>query len=214
MVFRFLVQRYIYHLHHNPWPTNIITTGVTISIGDFIAQYVIEGRSFEKYDIKRTAHFAVVGCCLAAPSLLIWYRTLDKIVKGKTILATAKKIILDQALYSPYILATFFVSIDALNHKSLYQIQERFKKDYINTQINAYKFWPIAQTLNFCFVPSVYRILFLRGMAIIWNSYLSWSIHRRNFKGVNTTKNVLLEKEQKRPNGLMLTQLTLDKNKH
>ena len=117
---------------------------------------------------------------MVAPSLLVWYKILNKRIRSTTKIASFKKVILDQSLYAPYILSAFYVSIDLTDGKSVSEIKKRFKDDYFNTMKRSYQFWPISQTINFCFIPSVYRILFLRVMAIFWNSYLCWSVHRHS----------------------------------
>ena len=128
----------------------------------------------------------LIGSTITAPSLLIWYRVLDKVVKGSTRWTPIKKMAVDQVIYSPYILASVFLSIDILNGRSFSLIKERLKTEYVRTLIDSYYFWPASQTINFCFVPNAYRILFLRFAAIIWNTYLSWTINRSNLNKFET----------------------------
>ena len=41
--------------------TQAISTGVICGIGDVIAQELIERKGWEKYDIRRTAKFSMIG---------------------------------------------------------------------------------------------------------------------------------------------------------
>ena len=48
-------------LERRPLVTQAISTGVICGIGDVIAQELIERKGWEKYDIRRTAKFSMIG---------------------------------------------------------------------------------------------------------------------------------------------------------
>ena len=54
------------------------------------------------------------------------------------------------------------------------------KNAFYNVQalITNYKIWPVAQTLNFTFVPMQHRVGFVQIVAIFWNAYLSWMANK------------------------------------
>nr|ACO15358.1 Mpv17-like protein [Caligus clemensi] len=37
--------------------------------------------------------------------------------------------------------------------------------------------WPMAQLINFYFVPFLMRPLFVNFVALFWNSYLAWKLN-------------------------------------
>lgn len=44
--------------------------------------------------------------------------------------------------------------------------------------ITNYKIWPLAQVINFTFVPIQHRVGFVQLVAIFWNAYLSWMANK------------------------------------
>ena len=52
-----------------------VATGVLMTTGDVVAQRLVEGRP--RWDVARTAKFALVGACFFGPAWTIWYRNLD-----------------------------------------------------------------------------------------------------------------------------------------
>ena len=41
-----------------------------------------------------------------------------------------------------------------------------------------WKLWVPAQLINFGLVPLHFQVLFANGVAVAWNTYLSWATHR------------------------------------
>lgn len=39
--------------------------------------------------------------------------------------------------------------------------------------------WPVAQAVNFTFVPMDHRLLFANVVALCWNTYLAWRSEKR-----------------------------------
>ena len=62
--------------------------------------------------------------------------------------------------------------------KTPHEIKEMLQEHYVQTLITNYKIWPLAQTLNFTFVPIQHRVGFVQIVAIFWNAYLSWMANK------------------------------------
>ena len=62
--------------------------------------------------------------------------------------------------------------------KRPHEIKEMLQERYVQTLIKNYKIWPLAQTLNFTFVPIQHRVGFVQIVAIFWNAYLSWMANK------------------------------------
>ena len=58
------------------------------------------------------------------------------------------------------------------------KLKPMLQECYVQTLIKNYKIWPLAQTLNFTFVPIQHRVGFVQIVAIFWNAYLSWMANK------------------------------------
>ena len=67
---------------------------------------------------------------------------------------------------------------ETLAGKRSHEIKEMLQERYVQTLITNYKIWPLAQTLNFTFVPIQYCVGFVQIVAIFWNAYLSWMANK------------------------------------
>lgn len=119
----------------------------------------------------------VVGLIIG-PVLRTWYLTLDRVVPGTAKTAGFKKMLIDQSLFAPVMIAFFFGVTETLAGKRPTEIQEMLQACYKETLITNYKIWPLAQTLNFTFVPIQHRVGFVQIVAIFWNAYMSWMANR------------------------------------
>ena len=82
--------------------------------------------------------------------------------------------LLDQSLIAPLMIYCFFFIVsETPAGKQPHEINEMLQECYIQTLITNYKIWPLAQTLNFTFVPIQHRVGFVQIVAIFWNAYLS-----------------------------------------
>jgi protein Mpv17 len=52
--------------------------------------------------------------------------------------------------------------------------KEKLDKTYWNALTSNWMVWPFVQVVNFSFVPLDYRVLFVNGLSIFWNCYLSY----------------------------------------
>ncbi|KOB70734.1 Mpv17-like protein 2 [Operophtera brumata] len=163
-------------------PKYLLYTNITVSItlsslGDFIEQqYEIYTGYLEKYDIPRTVH---MGCSGASIGVLChyWYKILDKFIIGKSLDMVAKKLLLDQLIFSPIMIVTFFGSV-ALFEDNPY---ENFKEEVADKFVTLYRaewmVWPPAQVVNFYFLPTKYRVLYDNTISLGYDIYTSQVKH-------------------------------------
>ena len=82
-------------------------------------------------------------------------------------------------VYKRQVMICFFFSVsETLAGKRPHEIKEMLQERYVQTLITNYKIWPLAQTLNFTFVPIQHRVGFVQIVAIFWNAYLSWMANK------------------------------------
>ena len=154
----------------------VFALGVLVAAGDVITQQFAEQRG-TNHDFRRTARMGVVGLVIG-PVLRSWYLTLERIVPGTAKTAGFKKMLLDQSLFAPVMICFFFSVSETLAGKRPHEIKEMLQERYVQTLITNYKIWPLAQTLNFTFVPIQHRVGFVQIVAIFWNAYLSWMANK------------------------------------
>ena len=129
----------------------VFSLGVLVAAGDIITQQFAERRG-TNHDFRRTARMGVVGLVIG-PVLRSWYLTLERIILGSAKTAGFKKMLLDQSLFAPVMICFFFSVSETLAGKRPDEIKEMLQERYVQTLITNYKIWPLAQTLNFTFVP-------------------------------------------------------------
>lgn len=146
-----------------------------MAVGDVITQQFVEKKGTH-HDFVRTARMGLVGV-IVAPVLRTWFLALDRIFPGTTKIAGLKKMLLDQSLFAPFMICFFFGVTETLAGKRPHEIHKMLKERYLQTLITNYKIWPLAQTINFIFIPIQHRIGFVQLVAIFWNAYMSWMVN-------------------------------------
>ena len=154
----------------------LVFSGVLSATGDVITQQIVEQKGLS-HDFCRTVRMGLVGLIIA-PVICTWYLILDTIVPGTAKAAGFKKMLLDQSLFAPIIICFFFVVTETLAGKRPREIKKMLQERYVQTLITNYKIWPLAQTLNFTFIPTQYRVGFVQIVAIFWNVYISWMANK------------------------------------
>ncbi|XP_052763090.1 protein Mpv17-like isoform X2 [Mya arenaria] len=172
MPFR-LWRAYQTALHVHPVKTAAFSAGTLISLGDVLAQFVVEKRDLASYDKKRTLRFAIFGTFFGGPVFSLWYTRLATSF-GHTKYASLKMVACDQLLFAPPFLAYFLTVMELLKGDRLPEIKAKLQDDYPDIIKTNYKIWPAVQALNFTFVPVTYRVLVVNLVAVGWNTYLAW----------------------------------------
>jgi protein Mpv17 len=77
----------------------------------------------------------------------------------------------DQGIFAPVFIGVFLGSMAALEGSSP---AEKLEKNYKTALLTNWMIWPFVQMVNFRLVPLEHRLLFVNGISIGWNSYLSY----------------------------------------
>ncbi|CAF0742345.1 unnamed protein product [Brachionus calyciflorus] len=167
--------------------SNTVSTMVLLGVGDAITQYIeikltnksnhnltLDSHSFfQNYDLIRTVKVTSVGF-LTGPFGHYWYLFLDKKYPFKTGKSILSKILCDQLIAAPIFNVLFITAIHTLDGKHLRQIYETFKEKFFTIYAYDCTIWPACQMVNFYFVPTVYRLLYVNFISVIWNALLSF----------------------------------------
>jgi hypothetical protein len=70
-------------------------------------------------------------------------------------------------------LALFIGAMGVMENRNAQQIREKFSDMYKPALITNWQVWPIAQLVNFRFMPLPYRIPFQSTCGVFWTLYLS-----------------------------------------
>lgn len=167
----------------------LIYTNVTISIslsslGDCIEQsYEIYTKEQEKFSPKRTMHMAFSGGALG---ILChhWYKILDRFIIGKTFDMVMKKLLLDQLVFSPIMIMTFFGSLALLEEDPLTNFKEEVSDKFVTLYKAEWLVWPPAQVINFYFLPTRFRVLYDNTISLGYDVYTSQVKHNKSVKNI------------------------------
>jgi hypothetical protein len=111
--------------------TKMITSGIIAASGDVLCQYLtttaVTNRSSEepsstiievvsRYDWKRTIRFFILGSCLVAPTVHVWYNILMKRIPGTNVTSILKRLTADQGFFGPIFTGTFISCLTVLEH--------------------------------------------------------------------------------------------------
>jgi protein Mpv17 len=199
IVTRFYQQSFETH----PYRTLAFTNGLLNGVGDAVAQisqrfvsYTLlcalglysqhtqfDGDLRDKprpYDPARTFRFFCFGFGLG-PFIGRWHLFLENTVPlrvlqgtGKVSLkALSKRVTADQLLMAPAGLIVFMGSMGVMEGRSREQIQQKYTDIFMPALIANWKVWPLAQLINFRYMPLLYRVPFQSTCSVFWTLYLS-----------------------------------------
>ncbi|XP_033111665.1 mpv17-like protein 2 isoform X1 [Anneissia japonica] len=168
--------------------TNTVTCCSLLGVGDLIEQTreirrnkkndVAQGKlhSSHSYDWKRTGRMAAIGFMLG-PINHYWYLYLDRFLPGTSGRMVLKKILLDQIVAAPFFNASFIIGIGVLEGKPLSENIENFKCKFPTLYLIDCFVWPVTQSINFLYVPSRYRVLYVNTVVVFWDIFMSYVQH-------------------------------------
>lgn len=162
--------------------TNITISLTLSSVGDIMEQtYEMYTDEIEKYDLKRTMHmgFSGIGVGILCHH---WYKILDRFIIGKSFDMVVKKLLLDQLLFSPIMIITFFGSLAIFEKEPLTNFQEEVQDKFVTLYRAEWMVWPPAQVINFYFLPTRYRVLYDNTISLGYDVYTSQVKHNKSVK--------------------------------
>jgi len=179
-----LARTYQYFFHTHPNPTLALTGGTLNAFGDIVAQCTQNARVQDHqhrpgWDSARTLRFFCFGVGIS-PLLGRWNVFLERrfpLRRRRThrvsFKALSKRVAADQVIMAPIGLAIFVGSIGIMEGRSKNQIRDKYTDMYTTALLTNWKIWPLAQLINFRFMPLPYRIPFQSACGVFWTLYLS-----------------------------------------
>ncbi|KAA3673651.1 protein Mpv17 [Paragonimus westermani] len=118
------------------------------------------------------------------PALSKWIRVINSF-SGTTTVKVVKMLLADQLLFTPPILLGVVSSLGLLRGQSIPQLKQHLSDRYWTILFMNYKIWPLAQSINFFFIPlqfryvsvtlnPFFRVLYINFVALFWNVYVAY----------------------------------------
>ncbi|KAF8078361.1 hypothetical protein FPV67DRAFT_48841 [Lyophyllum atratum] len=179
-----LARAYQHSFDTHPNITLALTGGCLNSLGDFVAQVTErtlgQKDAYRPYDLTRTLRFFVFGFTIS-PFLGRWNSHLERWFPLRTtpgsdkvsIKALSKRVACDQLILAPIGLGVFLGAMGIMEKRNPRQIKEKFADLYMPALLTNWKVWPIAQLINFRYMPLPYRVPFQSTCGVFWTLYLS-----------------------------------------
>ncbi|CAD5164891.1 unnamed protein product, partial [Musa acuminata subsp. malaccensis] len=108
------------------------------------------------------------------------YEYLDRIIRvrlqlqPKSMKFVTTKVVADGLIFGPLDLLIFFSYMGLASGRSISQVKEDVKRDFLPALIVGGTVWPIVQVANFRFVPVRYQLLYVNLFCLLDSSFLSW----------------------------------------
>ena len=113
-------------------------------------------------------------CFIIGPYFLYGFRLIDTKFPGKTLKISITKALIGQVfLFPPFV--TLLLTFTALLEGG--SPIDYLKEKWITLNTSGALVWPAANIINFRFVPTQYRVLYVNMIGLGWNTYLSAVAH-------------------------------------
>ena len=164
-----LLDSYQEALDSKPILTKASTSLVGFAVSDAMTQAFIEKGDF---DLKRLVKMASFGFLLHGTTGHYFYNFLDSVMAGATPAFVAAKVAIDQTLWAPCFMVMFFTYMMIFDGTPEL-IATKCKNDIFTAVKGSWMTWIPAHTINFAFVPSDMRLLYINAIQIFFNMFMS-----------------------------------------
>jgi hypothetical protein len=66
----------------------------------------------------------------------------------------------------------FFTTMGVIEGRGLAGGLDKLRSNFASTFVGGSVFWPVVNMINFRFVPSTHRLLYVNGCGLVWNAFL------------------------------------------
>lgn len=152
------------------------TAGAIAATGDLLMQQIESRQSADgprRLDLQRTGRIALFRLAIFGPGYSLWMRLLERVTLSSQSRTVAAKTVLDQLVWTPPSLSLFYVTMAALEGRSLADGVARARRMLWPTlQVN-WPVWSCVHLLTFSVVPPAFRIAWVSTVHVVWNAFVS-----------------------------------------
>lgn len=134
-------------------------------------------------DTGEVSRFALAGATLHGPYFYYGFKLMDRVPMYGVKTALGKsltKTLVTQVTIFPLYLGLLFVYLGVLEGKSNDIIEDKVLTAWPRAYMSGSAFWPVANTVNFLYVPPSWRAPYVAGAGLVWNAIVSWENGRAN----------------------------------
>lgn len=181
-----IYRSYLETLDAKPVITKSITTGIIMGVGDVLSQAIESGG---RTNIARMISFVISGIVFVGPFTHYMYEFLWNMgvwlenkfgtpKRGRTL----TQVVVDQTLGVAAFFPAYFYVYEIIEAFTLFRLPvlanatTKIKKEMISVLLMQYKIWPLANYVNFAFVPLNLQVLFGNIVALFWNIFLCMKV--------------------------------------
>lgn len=161
--------------------TNTITCGGLMGLGDVIQQEIELHKKIHRdgvFNWTRTAHMTIIG--LAIGPIQHWiYKYMDIFLPQRTHSSIIKKIMFDQFVVSPGCIYIFIYGIGLLETGGLDAGHKEIKEKFFTIYLADWLVWPPTQYINFAYIPTKYRVLYINVLTMLYDVFLSYIKYKK-----------------------------------
>lgn len=92
----------------------------------------------------------------------------------KSLRFVATKVALDGIIFGPLDLFIFFSYMGFAAGKTVDQVKQDVKRDFLPALVLEGGIWPIVQVANFRYIPVQYQLLYVNSFCLLDSCFLSW----------------------------------------
>lgn len=123
----------------------------------------------DKFDLMRTLRLGSFGLLVHGPTGHWFYGMLDSKLPGTAPMTVATKVAIDQTIWNPIFGCMFFTYLGLAEGKGPSEIVDKIKNDLQTAVMGSWAVWIPAHTINFRFIPSSQRLLYINSIQIGYN---------------------------------------------
>lgn len=158
-------------LDEQPLLTKALTSFTGFALGDILAQIFIQ--KITPFDWARLFRLSSFGFLVHGTSSHWFYGWLDGRIPGTSAAVVFTKVFIDQVLWNPIFGIMFFSYVAAFELKGFDYVKDKVQNELLTQVTGSWKVWPLAHAINFRFIPSSQRVLYINSIQIGYNCFLS-----------------------------------------